>query len=252
MNVFEMLSFDFKEFVTSPAGILIIVGIICLLVGIVMFLKEGKKSKPTEEVKKDDVSVSNKPEEAPTAPVNQTPEVKEETPVVVPATSDGVVETPVPVVSETVNITEPVAPSEPVGLKPETPAITPVEVVPTPVVTPVEVKPEVTPVQTSNVVEPTPVVESLDSSPAQSTAYGGVSPEVKLNVEQEQPREIYGGANPLENTAPIPTATITEAYNAVSNPTVEQPVVETVPVSAPAVEQAQPEQPKEEVEKLEF
>ena len=248
MNVFEMLSFDFKEFVTSPAGILIIVGIVCLLVGIVMFLKEGKKSKPTEEVKKDDVSVSNKPEETPVVPAEQATEVKEETPVVVPATSDGVVETPVPVVSETVNITESATPSEPLELKPETPVITPVEAAPAPV----EVKPEISPVQTSDVVEPTPVVEPLDSAPAQSTAYGGASLEVKLDANQEQPREIYGGANPLENTAPIPTEKIAEPYNAVSNPTVEQPVVENVPVSAPAVEPVQPAQPKEEVEKLEF
>ena len=223
MNLFEMLSFDFKEFVTSPAGILIIVGIICLLVGIVMFLKEGKKAKPTEEVKKDEVAVSDKPAEQNEQTVDKKENSLPETPVVVPSTSDGVVEAPVPVVPETLNITEPtpvveapaVVPSVPVEPTPVAPVIE------TPVVeTPVVETPAVVP---SAPVEPTlvPVVESLDSAPEQPTVYGGASPEVNLNVVPEQPREIYGGANPLENTAPIPTTAVNEAYNGAS------PVVDT-------------------------
>ena len=66
MNVFEMMNYDFKEFVTSPAGILILLGIVFLAIGIVIFLKEGKKNaKATEEVK----------EEA--APAPEAPKVEE-------------------------------------------------------------------------------------------------------------------------------------------------------------------------------
>ena len=236
MNIFEMLSFDFQEFVTSPAGILIILGILCLLVGIVMFLKEGKKKpKDVEEVKQ---------ETTPQAPVQET-EVKQEpvvenkvetpaiepvqeaTPIVVAATNDGVAEVPVPTVTETLNISEPVQP-----------AITPVE----------EVKTEsldATPVVEAPVVE-APVVEApVVETP---TVYGGASPEVAASsVVEEKPKEIYGGANPLENTAPIPTPAVNEAYNASSQPVVEAPAVETPVVAAPVAEA-----PKEEIEKLEF
>lgn len=241
MNIFEMLSFDFQEFVTSPAGILIIIGIVCLLVGIVIFLKEGKKTKPIEEVKEEAAPAAEptatveevKPEAAPVveeapavAPVVEQP--VEATPIVVNATTDGVTEVPVPAVSETLNISEP-APA----------VVSPVE----------EVKPETL---DAPVVE-APAVESLDD--AQPAVYGGASPEVTNVVAEEAPKEIYGGANPLENTAPIPTAEVAAAAPAVEP---VAPVVEPAApaVEAPAVEPAAPapapEAPKEEIEKLEF
>ena len=228
MNIYEMLSFDFQEFVTSPAGILIIIGIICLLVGIVIFLKEGKKAaKPAEEVKEEaapaepQVAAEAKPEEAAPAPVEEpavTPVVEpiqEATPVVVNATADGVNEVPVPAVAETLNITEP-APA----------VVSPVE----------EIKPE-------TLDAPAPAVEAPAVEPA-PVVYGGASPEVSEVVTEEAPKEIYGGANPLENTAPIPTAAIQEA--AAAAPAPEAPA----PVEAPAA--PAPETPKEEIEKLEF
>ena len=250
MNVFEMLSFDFQEFVTSPAGILIIVGIICLLVGIVIFLKEGKKSaKPVEEEKaveaQPTVEEVKAPEATPVAPVVE--------PVIVKATEDGVNEVPVPTVTDTLNIAEEkpavVAPTE--EIKVET-----LDAPVAPAVEPVPVAPVVEPV--APVVEPTPV------APAQPapTVYGGVSPEVGNVTIEEKPREIYGGANPLENTAPIPTAEVNNAVQAAA------PVVEPTPVApvvapvqpAPVVEPVAPAQPaapvieppKEEIEKLEF
>ncbi len=246
MNVFEMLSFDFQEFVTSPAGILIIVGIVCLLVGIVIFLKEGKKTKaPTEEVKEEAKpaeaapAVEEKKEEA--APVVEAAPAVE--PVVVKATEDGVSEVPVPEVAETLNITE------------ATPVVAPVEEVKTesldaPTVepaAPVVEAPAVAPV--APVVE-APAVESLDD--AQPVVYGGASPEVKDVVVEEQPREIYGGANPLENTAPIPTAEVNAAAPVVSPAPEAAPVVEAPEAPAAPAAPAAPEAPKEEIEKLEF
>ncbi len=261
MNVFEMLSFDFQEFVTSPAGILIIVGIVFLLVGIVIFLKEGKKATKPVEVIKEDI----KPVEAqPTLEEVKTPEVTpvtpvvepviEEKPVIVKATEDGVNEVPVPTVANTLNIEGPKpAVVEPVEeVKVETLDTTPVAVS-TPVVE--------APVPAAPVVEaPTPAVETLE--PAQPTVYGGVSPEVKNVTIEEKPREIYGGANPLENTAPIPTAAVNTAIQTPAA-VYETPVVPSAPVveaptpTVPVVEAPAPvapvvEAPKEEIEKLEF
>ena len=194
MNIFEFLSFDFAEFIASTPGILIIIGILFLVVGIVMLMKENKKG----NVSADASTVSSTPEQAvetPTAPA------VENTATVAP-----VAETPA---------VEPVAPVTPVV---ETPAVAPV-------------------------VE-TPVVESLDTPAAvtpkvsQPTVYGGVSPEVlKPEVLEEKPREIYGGANPLENTSPIPNinvSTVAPVAPVVETPAVAPvaPVVET-PVVAP-------------------
>ena len=241
MNVFEMLSFDFKEFVTSPAGILIIVGIVFLLVGIVIFLKEGKKTKaPVEVIKEEEkpveaAPVEEKKEEA--APVAEATPVE---PIVVKATEDGVSEVPVPEVTETLNIAEPapeaVAPVEEIKAEPiETPVIeAPVVEAPAAVEAPK--------------VEEAPAVESLDDTPV---VYGGASPEVKDVALEEKPREIYGGANPLENTSPIPTAEVKAAVETVA--TVAPAAVEAPVVEAPAaVEAPKVEEPKEEIEKLEF
>ena len=286
MNIFEMLSFDFQEFVTSPAGILIIVGILFLLVGIVIFLKEGKKiAKPVEEevkpVEAQPVAEASTPEVAPVAPVVES--IQDAQPVVVKATEDGVNEVPVPTVTETLNIAQ------------ESPVVAPTEeikvesldapVVEAPVAPAIE-----TPTIEAPVIEaPTPVAPAVEPiETAQPTAYGGVSPEVGNITIDEKPREIYGGANPLENTAPIPTVAVNNVVEAPVAPVepvapvVEAPVAPAIPEVAPVApaptptpsfEQVVPsptpvapvepavapapqapviEPPKEEIEKLEF
>ena len=45
MNVFELLSFDIVEFITSTEGILIIVGILLLIIGIVLLCMGKGKDK---------------------------------------------------------------------------------------------------------------------------------------------------------------------------------------------------------------
>ena len=271
MNIFEMLSFDFKEFVTSPAGILIILGIVCLLVGIVIFLKEGKKSAKateaaetpapsttTEEVKKEETAPAV--EAAPLEPV------QEAAPVVVKATEDGVNEVPVPEVAETLNISE-TTPAAPEVVAPvvesldSTATITPVveapvapaPEAPAPVVeTPVALAPEAPAPAVETPAAPEVVAPAVESLEEQPTVYGGASPEVTNVVAEEQPREIYGGANPLENTAPIPTDEVKVAVETPVAPAPEAPApVAETPV-APEVAAPAPEAPKEEIEKLEF
>lgn len=263
MSIFELLSFDFQEFATSPAGILIIVGILFLLVGIVIFLKEGKKQKKQVETSSEATpaaTTSTTTVEATTEPVAEasvapavepvatepvaTPapaleSAQEATPIVVPTEGDGVKEVAVEPVSETINFNE----STPVANE-----SAPVEAV----------KPETL---DATVPSAAPVVESLDE-PA-PTVYGGASPEVsKEEILDEKPREIYGGANPLDNTAPIPAVVEAASVTTEPAPAVEEakPVEavttpsETTPVTEPVTEPAvaQPEEKKEEIEKLEF
>ena len=238
MNIFELLSFDFVEFVTSPAGILIVVGILLLIVGIRMFLKDGKaaptaepsKEEPAPEVKAEEPPAPVEPVENKEAVVEPVAEEKpvEAAPIVVETEGDGVKEVAVEPLAETINFTESV---ETPAVEPATPAVENLEA---PVVEPVA-----------------PAVETLDE-PAPAI-YGGASPEVSTEVLEEKPREIYGGANPLENTAPIPTI---PAKEEVSAPVEASPAVEPVAEpAAPVVEPVQPEvveEKKEELEKLEF
>ena len=112
-----------------------------------------------------------------------------------------------------------------------TPAVTPVQVPQAPVEIPtVPVNPTYT-VPTPIATNPAPVVEDLPmyqsqgtvsampqsmpevSTVSQPTVYGGVSPVVNVPVVEEKPHQIYGGANPLDNTQPIPTVNNTTAYN---------------------------------------
>ena len=273
MEIFEMLSFDIGEFVTSPAGIIMIVGIVLLIIGIVlMFMGKGKTdaSQPATDEK---VAEPSETKEIPVVASTEAP--KAEDAPVVNATS--VVETTAPVVVESTATTESVTapPVEPINFNSaetlnETVNPTPVVVAETLDMT-TEIKPESLNVAVEN---PAPVVESLDAPVAEAptpavveatpavveatpvvetpapvaetpvSVYGGANPEVK-EVFEEKPREIYGGANPLENTAPIPTQTVKEAYSGSMSAT---PVAET---PAPAVVEA-PEVKKEEIETLEF
>ena len=115
MNIFEFLSFDFQEFVTSPPGILIILGILFLVVGLVMLMKEKKKN--TEAVENTTEEAPATTEAAPAAapvqpaeavavqPAMQAAEVANN-PIVVPTEGNGVQDAPNPQVAETINFTE--------------------------------------------------------------------------------------------------------------------------------------------------
>ena len=255
MNIFELLSFDFGEFVTSTPGILIIIGIVLLVVGIVLFFMEGKKNKNSEivEEKKDTPIVT--PEvssqsldtpapvvETPVAPAVETPALSATEPLVVPSEGDGVKEVEAPKLAESINFNENVKEVAPVVEAPvvEKPAA--------PVVEAPVVETPVAPVVESPVVEEptTPVVETPVTVLPETTVYGGANPEaINTEVLDEKPREIYGGANPLENTSPIPAVTVNEAYHGeqVTTPAIEaiaQSAVEVAPVVetpvAPVVE----------------
>lgn len=218
MSIFEVFKFDFKEFVTSVPGILIIVGIVLTIVAIILILTDKKKA----------------PEAAatPSNPDVPTPVTTEPVaPVAEPTVSNTVESSPAPVqVTETVdtpaNVTEtPVAPEAPVAdvttpmesAKEEplaapsvsfdnTPSVSTPDLTAAPV--DMNVAPMVNPSETVNEV---PAMETPTETivPEVVTPAADVIAPVSQGVEEpkieEAPRPIYGGANPLENTATIPT-----------------------------------------------
>ncbi len=234
MNIFELLSFDIVEFVTSIEGILIIVGILFLIIGIVLLCmgKEKKKddaSATTETnssiVKEENIAtapiVNNTPSVTPEMPKVETPIVNEPQlvqnapsmvnnageakPIIVPSTSGGLQEGATTPVVEPINFTEE---AEKQDIKIETLGI--------------DNKTE----ELSNTPTALGKINITDSNSLNNesmvkeettpiTVYGGTNPEtvIKKEILEEKPREIYGGANPLENTAPIPTNTVREAYS---------------------------------------
>lgn len=267
MNLFvEYMSFDFSWFTTGP-GILITLGLVCLLIGLVFLILSGKKDKgekvdASAEIKTDDVQAVD------SAAVSAT----EPTPVVVPQVEENtaqpvteeVVQTPTEAVAtpEIVN-TEPVVSATPEVIVPSVESVPAAsvendEVVETPaeaviVETPVEA---VAPVVDVPTVEETPIQESTVS------IYGGVSPQVNL-VPAEEPKKVYGGADPLENTGALPRVEVPaepavapvevitpvdESVSEVAVPTVEVPVAPVVESDATVTSVA----PSGDIETLEF
>ncbi len=165
-------------------------------------------------------------------PIAVEPVQPEVTPVeVAPVTPEMPIAEPIAVEPVQPEVT-PVAPempaAEPIAVEPVQPEATPVEVAPVtpemPAAEPIAVEPvqpEVTPVEVAPVTPEMPVVEpavypesvtaDVDLEKTQTipvvndtnNAYGGVSPKVELNDTERH--EIYGGANPLDKTQTIPT-----------------------------------------------
>ncbi len=127
---------------------------------------------------------------------------------VAPATPQPVVQAPVP---------------EPTPAPVTVPTPEPVAPVSTPVV-------ETPQVPTPQVEVPTPVESNNGNSNV--SIYGGASPVVPdLNLQQDKPHQIYGGADPLENTQPLNVAAMNP------NPT---PVIPPQPVPIPPVQTPNP------------
>ena len=259
MNIFEVLSFDIGEFVTSIPGMLIIAGIVLLVIALII-LSGGKKKGTEAETATAEVSsapsddvVTAMPEASATV---MAPEVFDSTVEKGLTDMSNVGEVPAPVVAPNVEVAPVVVTGEQVSEPVSTEvAVNPTFAVPTaPALDVVAPEMPVTPA-----VEPVlPVAE-----PASEVLV--VEPEVvaPTPVVEEAPRPIYGGANPLENTAPVPVAEAREAYSgsvvAQSLPTM-QPEASVAPAeevkiveepAAPAVSEA-PVAAANEIETLDF
>ena len=232
MKILEFMSFNPGWFLTLP-GILITSGVILLLIALILLLTSAKKEEEEENVSPVN-SFTTPNVETPVAPAQEEikPSIAEQ-PTIQPAQSNAepqiaqhspitsnigagildiannntkpvVEEVAMPTKTETpgvLNIGESIVPEQ--TQSEEIPSININNVVPpaetpvvnaTPVVPQAPVQEEVKPVITTEPVQPVSI-------------YGGVSPTIDLKKEnlQQEKTVIYGGADPLENTAPIPT-----------------------------------------------
>lgn len=243
----QYMSFDLSYFSTVP-GLLTTGGLILLIIGLVVFIISGKK-KNTDAVQENVVPDKPNDQETSATPVVTT----ETTPVdatVTPQVTPEVVSTPevtAPVdnttTSDVTKVEDSTVPVEATVPQVEVPAPT-VETVATPEVA----APAFVPVENPTVEEKKEeVVPSTDST---VSIYGGANPQVAVS-QVEEPRKVYGGADPLENTGAIPRV----ETPAVVAPTIEEPKEETKPeVAVPAVEEkpSSAATPNTDVETLEF
>lgn len=237
MNIFELVSFDFMDWITQPYGIFITAGIVLLLIAIILLLTDKKGGSPKENkadvVENTNVSSTTVQETATVDSVSSSTVVNENVqPVsdaapmqvevpsvpVMPVQSsvqvestvqnvpvqpviESVVQTPSPVVESTVqipNVVEPVVQTTSVNItEPSIVAAQQTE----PINSFVQNIPEaVTPndnIQSNS-------TQHINDVPSVSI-YGGVSPSSDIyKINSNEKHEIYGGANPLENTATIP------------------------------------------------
>ena len=104
---------------------------------------------------------------------------------------------------------------------------------------PTPVSPEVMPAG-PEMVASAPVVPEMPApatQPGQPVIYGGANPTATVsdvNVTNNQPHQIYGGADPLENTQPMPAVQTIQSVQPVApvpNPVAVAPdVISAVPV----------------------
>ena len=240
------------DWFTSVPGLLITGGVLLLFIALIILIvtsSKAKKEKKKRDSVSDDSSVPTAQTVVSSAPVvdvsavavtpqpvamnNVTPVTNVSAENQVVAVTSPVVETLMPSIDAVAPVAEvapiapvvaEVAPVAPVAeVAPIAPAVT--EVVP---VAPVAEVAAIAPAS----VESTPVAPVAVEQP-QPVIYGGASPVVPANINlNEQSHQIYGGANPLENTQPIPTVVSTPVVQPVvsAEAQIVAPVVETVPV----------------------
>lgn len=213
----DLISFNPGWFLTKE-GILITVGVILLLIALILLLTSGKK-----EVKE------QKKEENTEQPKSDMQGV--ETPVVAPNTVAQPEQIVVPAVEPIQNVSsEPVIKNEEPKLEIFEPSADsqtqiPAQNIEQPVInntvvnepavntSPVlEINSE--PVVENTVANPTQTVETIEETKPAVSIYGGVSPKTDLYKNEQQARPvIYGGADPLENTSPMPKVDNAMLYN---------------------------------------
>ena len=231
------MKFDISWFTTIP-GILITCGVVLLILALIIFIVTSKKSKKDEnkeEVKEEKLEnvAQAKDVAAPAAPIEI-----DNAPLQDISSSSNDMAVPIELPAEPIPVQEPAVTTKPIVGAAELPVmgVTPTPVVeptPAPVVepTPVPVA-EPTPVP---VVEPTPapVVEPIvaPASNEKPAIYGGVSQIIpSIDLKKKEEHQIYGGADPLENTQTLSvTPVVAEA------PKVE---VSTIPSVTPTAEPA--------------
>lgn len=258
--------FDFSWFLTVP-GMLITGGILLLLVALIIFIvtsrgeKEPKEEKPKKEKKgkKADQPIASEtvqsvPVDIPTVAPPIMNEAQNVEPVVVDSTTKeagmgifpsqtmgiennrmGNSEMPIPDPSSTIM-----------------PTMDPVNQEPSPIIG-VNPLPDMTNVQPEMDHSPSIPIEPMPVGMEEGknvSVYGGVDPTIKT-MEQESPRPIYGGANPMDATQSIPIQPVQHfAYGVPVEAPIEEPIVPEVniPEVSPEPVNIEPIPPVQEVE----
>jgi hypothetical protein len=248
-----IMKFDISWFTTIP-GILITCGVVLLILALIIFIvtsKKNKKDENKEEVKEEKLEnvAQAKDVAAPAAPIEI-----DNAPLQDISSSSNNMAVPIELPAEPIPVQEPAVTTKPIvgaaelpvmGVTP-TPVVEPTSVpvaepTPVPVVEPTPVpvvEPTPAPVAEPTpapVVEPTPapVVEPIvaPASNEKPAIYGGVSQIIpSIDLKKKEEHQIYGGADPLENTQTLSvTPAVAEA------PKVE---VSTIPSVTPTAEPA--------------
>lgn len=267
------MSFD-PSWLTTLPGILITGGVVLLLIALIILLASGKKDKDESENVDGQTSYStfdSVQDAAVQQPVQQEEPVNIEVPTFEQPVSNVQAAPQVEIFEPNVvnnNVKEP----EPLNIEvPNEPVQTDNSTVPG--VLNIE-----TPQPTSDVAQveiPQTPISQPEPEKKEVSIYGGVSPSVNLYNEQPVKPVIYGGADPLENTAPIPKVEkpveeVKSGDDLPVSPLFEARPVEAtpvdIPVSAPtsviektetpipdisAQSVSQPTQPSNEVEEME-
>ena len=273
MKILEYMSFD-PSWLTTLPGILITGGVVLLLIALIILLASGKKDKDESENVDGQTSYStfdSVQDAAVQQPVQQEEPVNIEVPTFEQPVSNVQAAPQVEIFEPNVvnnNVKEP----EPLNIEvPNEPVQTDNSTVPG--VLNIE-----TPQPTSDVAQveiPQTPISQPEPEKKEVSIYGGVSPSVNLYNEQPVKPVIYGGADPLENTAPIPKVEkpveeVKSGDDLPVSPLFEARPVEAtpvdIPVSAPtsviektetpipdisAQSVSQPTQPSNEVEEME-
>ena len=243
---------DLSWFGTIP-GMLITGGILLLIIALIIFITtigkknktgKGKAEEKSIEGAKEMVNESSQPSPVvvnPNAVSTAIPNTMTTTQPVADGMPNVAFATPTPVQPEMAQSMPEAAPVQPEMAQPmpEAAPVQPEMAQPMPEVAPVQPEiaqpmPEVAPVQ--------PEMPQVVSEPISQTVsiYGGVSPSVvKSDIVATEQHQIYGGANPLENTQSISINDINQAaasqIAAGNEPQIEQVVAPVQPEVTPVV-----------------
>ena len=238
------MSFDLKWFTTLP-GIFITVGVLLLIVALVILIVSKKKSKKEKKAMEDNASLqpdlNNVIRNSDSTQTNEqigasivTPQVVV-TPMAAQAGPEVSMGQPMPemVGSAPIGPTGPemVAPAPMGPVAPEMAAPAPMSPAGPEMAAPAPMSPAGPEMAIPAMPEVAPA-----SPVGEPVIYGGVNPTstvTDVNVNNNQTHQIYGGADPLENTQPLPAVQTIQAVQPVApvpTPVMTAPEVTTAPM----------------------
>jgi nicotinate-nucleotide--dimethylbenzimidazole phosphoribosyltransferase len=234
-----IMNFDLKFFMTIP-GLLITGGVLLFIIALIILLVSGKKSKkapvPAPAVAPAPNAANATMAAQPAMPINNAQSVPDmNAPTVNMAAS--ITDVPAPIAVEPVMaqpVEQPVM-AQPVMAQPVEQPVMAQPVMAQPVEQPVMAQPVMAqpveqPVMTQPVMAQPVIAQPQAQAPV--SIYGGVSPIVpEINAAQPEQHQIYGGADPMENTRSMPVVNQPVMAAAPATP-IPEVAVQPMPVTA--------------------